>query len=50
MRDVGIGEGVGEMTQREAVARQRGEAALGAAERPAMERAKRGDLVNGLSA
>lgn len=50
MRDVGVGEGVGKMTQREAVARQRGEAALGATERPGMERAKRDDLVSGLSA
>lgn len=32
MHDVGVGEVVGKMTQRETVARQRGEAALGATE------------------
>ena len=50
MRDVCVGEGVGKVAQRETVARQRGEAALGATERPGVERERREDLVSGLSA
>ena len=50
VRDVGVGEGVWEVAQRETVSRQRGEAALGATERPGVRRARRTDLVSGLSA